>query len=315
MSEAAKLIQKADRIVLLTHIDPDADTLGSALGFYHVLKRMGKRVYVVNTTKIPYNLDFLPGISKIKKELPQKCDLMISFDCSSPDRLGVELAEVSLINFDHHKSNTLFGDINIVDPQAVATASVVFRFMEEAGYFVPKESALCLYTALADDSGFFRYERVDERTFSQAARLCALGADAEYVARMLTMREPLAKMRLMAQLLETLELRLDGQVGVIRLTQDMLRHTGATKEMADEALDMVRRLATVEVALLLRQEEDGRIKVSMRSKERVDVGKVAVEFGGGGHERAAGFTAFEKDFDTLLERLLQRLKEELGVEA
>ena len=315
MSEAIRLIENAHSVVLLTHVNPDADTLGSALGMYHILKRKGKKVYVLNTTTLPYNLDFLPGIQKIRKELPPKYDLAISFDCGSLDRLGIESVDAPMINFDHHASNTHFADINIVDPKAAATAQVVYRFVKEAGYTVPKESAICFYTALVDDCGFFKYDTVGRDTFEFAAELCGQGADPEYVARMLTMREPLAKIRLITKVLETLELQLGAKVAVVRVTQRMLKETGGTKEMADDALNMARSLATVEVAVLLREEEDGRIKVSLRSKERVDVGKIAVAFGGGGHRRAAGFTSELHDFDRVLEQVLEKLKEELEFEA
>ncbi len=311
MQEAIEKIKEAHHIVLLTHVDPDADTLGSALGMYHSLKKMGKKANVINTTQIPYNLDFLPDIQKIKKELPKRYDLMISFDCGSFDRLGIEKKEAFLINIDHHRSNTMYGDIDIVDPEAAATAEVVYALLEEGALPIPKESAISLYTALVDDTGFFKYESVKAGTFDLAKKLCERGASPEWVARMLTMREPLSKLRLLPLVLQTLTLHLNAKVASLRLTQQMLAQTGGTKEMGEEALNMARNLATVEVALLLRQEEDGRIKVSMRSKERVDVGKIAVAFGGGGHKRAAGFTSELHDFDEVLERLLDAIKKEI----
>ncbi len=311
ITQAIQKIKEARHIVLLTHIDPDADTLGSALGLYHSLLALNKRASVINTTKLPYNLDFLPGIDKIKKELPKRYDLMISFDCGSFDRLGIEKKEFFLINIDHHRSNTMYGDINIVDPAAVATSEVVYALLEKGGMPIPKESAISLYTALVDDTGFFKYEGVGARTFELAKKLCEKGASPEWVARMLAMREPLSKLRLLPLVLQTLTLHLNAKVASLRLTQQMLAQTGATKEMGEEALHMARNLATVEVALLLREEEDGGIKVSMRSKERVDVGKIAVAFGGGGHKRAAGFISDLHDFDRVLHVLLEAIKKEM----
>ncbi len=310
IQEVIGKIHEARHIALLTHVNPDADTLGSALGMYHSLLAMKKRASVVNTTQLPYNLDFLPGIQKVKKELPKHYDLMISFDCGSFDRLGIEKKEGFLINIDHHRSNTMYGDINIVDPTAAATAEVVYKLLEEGEMPIPKESAISLYTALVDDTGFFKYESVGARTFELAKKLCERGASPEWVARMLTMREPLSKLRLLPLVLETLTLHLGAKVASLRLTQQMLAQTGGTKEMGEDALNMARNLATVEVALLLR-EEDGRIKVSMRSKEWVDVGKIAVAFGGGGHKRAAGFTSDLHDFDRVLQILLEAIKKEL----
>ncbi len=314
MTEAIRKIKEAGSIALLTHINPDADTLGSALGMYHALKELGKRVVVVNVSELPYNLDFLPAIERVQKKLPSWSDLWISFDSGSFDRLGIEEKEAFLINIDHHRTNTMYGDINIVDPDAAATAQVVYELFEKGGFPVPEPSAVCLYTALADDTGFFKYDSVKADTFDLAKKLCAKGASPEYVARMLTMREPLSKLRLLPMVLETLELRMNAKVAILRLTQGMLQKSGGKKEMADDALNMARNLVTVEVAILLRQEEDGRIKVSLRSKSYVDVGKIATKFGGGGHRRAAGFTSDLEDFDRVLQMVLEEIKKEIKSE-
>ncbi len=309
--EAFELLQKAHSIVLATHVNPDADTLGSALGVYDILQRMQKRVVVVNTSTLPYNLDFLPGIEKIKKELPQRFDLLISFDCGSFDRLGIPKPINPIINIDHHRSNTHYGDYNIVDPDAASTSEVAYRFFKDNGIAPTKNAAICFYTALVDDTGFFKYDTVRASTFSFAKELCEYGAKPDWIAAMLTMREPLAKLRLLPLVLETLKLFIDGRVAVLRVTQQMLQKSGGTKEMADDALTMARSLATVEVALLMREEENGDIKVSLRSKSYVDVSKIASIFGGGGHRRAAGFTAASTNFDELLKKLLEILKKEI----
>lgn len=314
MKEVLEKIEKAKHIALLTHLNPDADTIGSALGLYHILKKMRKRVTVINTSVLPYNLKFLPDFSKIKANMPQQADLWISLDCGSFDRLGVDKKEAFLINIDHHKSNTMYGDLNIVEPTCASTSQVVYKVVKELELPVPKESAICFYTALVDDTGFFKYDRVNAEVFAFAKELCELGAKPDMIATELTMREPLAKLRLIQMMLETLELRLQAKVAIVRLTQEMLQSSGATKEMGESALDMARSLATVEVAVMLREEEDGRIKVSMRSKTEVDVGKIAVTFGGGGHKRAAGFTSDLHDFDRVKELVLQSLAKELYIE-
>ncbi len=310
MTEAWQLIERAKSVTLLTHVNPDADTLGSALGMYHILKNMGKKVHIFNATRLPYNLDFLPGITKVRNAF-QEAECYISFDAGSFDRLGIKNECSPLINIDHHATNTRYGTYNIVDPTAAATAQVVYDFCKANGAKIPKESALCLYAALVDDCGFFKYESVDASVFEFAKELCEAGAQPEYVAQMLTMREPLAKLRLIQKVLATLELKINAKVAIVYLTQQMLAETGGTKEMADDALNMARSLATVEVAVLLRQEEDGRIKVSLRSKSRVDVGAIALSFGGGGHKRAAGYTSDLHDFDRVLQQLLNALQGEL----
>ncbi len=310
MNEAWRLVQDAKSVTLLTHVNPDADTLGSALGMYHVLRQMGKRVHIFNATRLPYNLDFLPGIEKVRDTF-KEAECYISFDAGSFDRLGIKNECSPLINIDHHATNTHYGTHNIIDPTAAATAQVVYDFLRANGVAIPKTSALCFYTALVDDCGFFKYESVDARVFAFAKELCEAGAQPEYVAQMLTMREPLAKLRLIEKVLATLELKLNAKVAIVYLTQAMLAQTGGTKEMAEDALHMARSLATVEVALLLREEEDGRIKVSLRSKSSVDVSVIAQRFGGGGHKRAAGFTSDLHDFATVVQKVLEAIKGEL----
>jgi phosphoesterase RecJ-like protein len=307
--ECWEKILEHKHIVLATHINPDADTIGSALGLYHILKRYGKKLTLFNATNLPYNLDFLPDINKFKDSFSKEAKLLISLDCGSFDRLGVDGFDGEIINIDHHKSNSFFGDINIVKPEYGATAQVVFELLEKNGVKLNKDSALSLYTALVDDTGFFRFESVDEDVFLTASKLTKAGANPYYVAKMLKMREPLSKVRLIQELLETLQLYLKGRVGAVFLTNNMLEHTGATKDMANDVLDMVRSLATVEVAMLFREEEDRKVKVSLRSKEKVDVSKIAIHFKGGGHKNAAGFTK-EGTFDEILTQLLRILKRE-----
>ncbi len=304
---------EAKRVVIFTHINPDADSLGSALGLYHFLTKKKKKVWVYSpSSSLPYNLDFLPGFNKIKTTLPKSYDLAISCDCGSFDRLGVEKVDTFLINFDHHASNDNFGDINIVDPLSSSTSEVVYWFLKRNNFEIPLESAICFYTAMVDDNGFFKYDRVKESTFLMAKELCEIGVNPNEIATLLTMREPLSKLRLTTLLLEGLELKLEGKVALLNLTLKMLEDTQATKEMAQEALDLARALAIVEVAILFREENAYEIKVSLRSKNRVEVGKIALEFGGGGHKLAAGFTFKKEDKEQVLALLLKRIQKELG---
>jgi len=307
-----QLLEKAQRVVIFTHINPDADTLGSGLGLYHLLRQLKKKVWVFNASShLPYNLDFLPSFSKITSTLPKEYDLAISCDCGDFKRLGIEKVDSFLINFDHHQSNTRFGDLNIINSSASSTSEVIYWYLKKEGFKIPKESGICFYTAMVDDNGFFKYDRVNASTFEMAKELVELGVNPYQVATNLTMREPLSKLQLTTRLLEGLELELNGKVALLTLTLLMLEQTGATKEMAQEALDLARALAVVEVAILFREENEEEIKVSLRSK-RIDVGKIALEFGGGGHKLAGGFT-FKKEEEKLIkQKLLERIEKELG---
>lgn len=284
-------ITGAAGVVLISHVNPDGDALGSSLSLYGVLQRMGRRVAVVNVTApLPAKLDFLPHIGKIKRTLPAGFDLIVAFDCGSFDRLGIERPKgIGLVNIDHHGSNTRYGDVNLIEPDAASTSQVVYRMLCRVGAPIDRDTAVCLYTALVEDTGFFRYESVTPEVFAMAGDLCRRGANPGEIARMLTERNPLAKLRLTAAALGTLRLLRGGTAGCVTVTRAMFDASGAAVADSDELVGAVRSLATVTTAIVLREETDGRIKVSLRTKHPVDAAAIAAAFDGGGHLRAAGF--------------------------
>ncbi|WP_457564205.1 DHH family phosphoesterase [Caminibacter sp.] len=306
--DAFEKIKEAQKIVLISHINPDGDALGSSLSMYPILKNMGKKVTVFNVTKpLLQYLDFLPNFDKVTDKLPKEYDLMISFDCGSFDRLGIEEKPPFLINFDHHISNTNYGDINIIDPKAASTSQVVYNFCKANGIDIDKDSATCMYTALVTDTGSFQYESVNDKVFEMAADMVRCGVEPAYVAKMLFQRDRLSRLRLLAKAYETIELCCDGKVAFVEVTREMMEITGAIKDDTDTIVNSVRALAPVEVAVMLREDDDG-IKISLRSKNYADVSKIAVKYGGGGHIRAAGAT-IKNEFD--FEKVKNMLKEDL----
>ena len=304
-------IESAENIVLISHINPDGDALGSSLSLYSVLKKMKKNVKVFNATKpLPMYLDFLPNFDKVTNQLPKNIDLMISFDCGSFDRLGIEEKPNFLINIDHHISNTNYGDINIIDPKAASTSQVVYNLLKTNNVEIDKDCAVCLYTALVTDTGSFQYESVNDKVFEFAADMVRCGVEPEYVAKMLFQRDRLSRLRLLAKAYDTIELCCDGKVAFVEVTKEMMEITGAIKEDTDTIVNSVRAIASVEVACLLREEDEG-IKISLRSKNYVDVSKIAIKYGGGGHIRAAGATINEFDFEKVKKMLKEDLKKVL----
>ncbi len=308
--KAWERIKEADSIVLISHINPDGDALGSSLSMYPVLKNMSKKVTVCNLTKpLPDYLDFLPNFNKVTNKLPKSYDLMISFDCGSFDRLGIEEKPPFLINIDHHISNTEYGDINIIDPKAASTSQVVYNMLKTNGIDINEESAVCIYTALVTDTGSFQYESVNDKVFECAADLVRCGVKPDYVAKMLFQRDRLSRLRLLAKAYDTIELCCDGKVAFVEVTKEMMEITGAIKEDTDTIVNSVRAIASVEVAVMLREDDEG-IKISLRSKNYADVSKIAVKYGGGGHIRAAGATLKgEFDFSKVKNMLKEDLKE------
>ncbi len=308
--KAWEKIKNSDNIVLIAHVNPDGDALGSSLSLYPILKEMNKNVKVFNASKpLPMYLDFLPNFNKVVHNLPKKIDLMISFDCGSFDRLGIDEKPEFLINIDHHISNTNYGDINIIDPKAASSSQVVYNLLKTNDIKINKETAVCLYTALVTDTGSFQYESVNEKVFEFAADMVSCGVKPDFVAKMLFQRDRLSRLRLLAKAYDTIELCCEGKVAFVEVTKEMMEITGAIKDDTDTIVNSVRAIATVEVACMLREDDEG-IKISLRSKNYADVSKIAVKYGGGGHIRAAGATLKnEFDFEKVKNMLKNDLKE------
>ena len=307
--EAAKLIDEASAVTIVTHLNPDADTLGTGLGIYALLKSHTKKpVEIVNASDaLPRYLDFLPNFSKIKKKIEYEKSLVIGVDCGSIERFGVALEGHPVINIDHHHSNTHFGTLNAVLPDFASASQVAFRLFEKLYAIIP-QSAACFYTALLSDTRYFTTSSVNAEVFETASELVGLGADPAQIATNFTQRRPLASLRILERALHSLSLYLEGRVAVMEITPEDIEATGAAMPDMDGIVDYGKSLATVEVAVLLIGLKDGTVRVSLRSKG-ADVSRVAAHFGGGGHKVASGFTLKGREMqeivDTILEQIMQ----------
>jgi phosphoesterase RecJ-like protein len=213
MIKAFKRVKSAKSIVLVTHINPDGDTISSALAIYAVLKRMGKKVHLYNHSKeLPLKYDFLPNFKRFKSVLPPKYDLLISLDSADFKRLGIEKVECDIINIDHHKSNTNYGTFNIVNPNRPSASLVVYDFLVENRELISRDIATCIYTGLVSDTDFFIHRGVDENVFKIASELVKRGADPIKVGENLKRRDSLAKLRLTELFLKSIELKKDAKI-------------------------------------------------------------------------------------------------------
>ena len=309
--EVKKKIDHAESITILSHLNPDADTLGTALGIYAVLTQSkGKRVEVVNASKdLPLHLDFLPNFKKIKHQIDYDDSLIISCDCGSVDRLGFDLKGRDILNIDHHASNTQYGSINVVVPGYASASQVAFRLFDEH-HHVDANAATCFYTALLSDTRYFTTTSVNEEVFRVANTLVVLGAKPDEIARNFTQRRPLSSLRILERALRSLSLYHEAKVATLMVSQEDIKATGAKVPDMEGVVDYARSLATVEIALFAMELEEG-IRISLRSKT-VDVSKVALSFGGGGHKVAAGFTLTQCGLQESIDTILQRI-EELGL--
>jgi phosphoesterase RecJ-like protein len=306
-ADALALIQNSQKIALVSHITPDADALGSALAFYLALKKMGKNVKIFNATKIlAKQYDFLPSFSKITHTFPKNCDLVISFDCGSFDRLGITKTSFKLINIDHHASNTLYGDINIVDKNHASTSSIVFNVLQSFGIKIERDIATCIYTALAEDTNFFTTNSVNEAPFLLAATLVKLGADPADIARNLTQRDSLAKVRITALFIDSIDLIKDGKIAIGEVNEESFKKSGALRYDTTKLVDILLNMQTVELAIFILELPDGAYKLSMRSKQ-IDVSKIATKFGGGGHKHAAGLEIERAEKEEILQQIIDEV--------
>ena len=309
--EVKDKIENAHAISILSHVNPDADTLGTALGIYALLSQdKSKKVEVVNaSTDLPRHLDFLPNFHKIKHQIDYADSLILTCDCGSLDRLGFDLAGRDIINIDHHHSNTRYGTINVIDASCASASQVAFALFREM-YTINENSATCFYTALLSDTRYFTTTSMNEEVFNVARELVKAGAVPNEIAYHFTQRRPLSSLRILQKALDSLTLHHEASIATLMVTKKDMEETGATVPDMEGIVDYGRSLATVEVAVFAMEMRDG-IRISLRSK-KADVSKVAMAFGGGGHKVAAGFTlkqiGLQESIDTILSKI-----EELGI--
>ena len=291
-------IRQGNRFLLTSHVNPDGDAIGSELGLARLLRGLGKGAVVWNHDPTPTLYRPLPGSERIHvgeeppAGFPDMFDAVIVLECPSPDRTGLEkqLAERPVINIDHHLGNQCYGVINWVDSAAPAVGEMVYRLAQGLKVSLEPEVASCLYLTLVTDTGGFRFSNATAAAFEAAATLVREGAHPEQVSQWLYESQPLAVVRLLGEMLQTLQTHEAGRVATGRLTREMFARVGASPGDSEGLIDHLRSIAGVDAVALIRELEDGSHKVSLRSRGEVDVEKIARHHGGGGHRNAAGFT-------------------------
>jgi len=278
-------------ILFLAHVYPDGDVLGSLLGLGLALAESGHPVTLAGPDPVPFPLHFLPGAALVQqwREARAMFELVLLADCPDPGRTnglleGARGAATRVVNIDHHPDNKRYGDVNWVDPRASASGEMVYDLITALGLPLTPEVATNLFTAIHTDTGSFRYSNTTPQALRVAADLVARGAAPASVAARLYERRPAEHLRLLGRLLQQVEVSADGRVAWLALP------AGSVPEAFPEAEDLVtypRSIAGVEVAFLLREVDAG-VKVSLRAKGEISVGRVAARFGGGGHTNAAG---------------------------
>jgi len=279
---------------MLGHVHPDGDVLGTLLGLGLGLEAAGWSVTYAGPHPIPDVLAFLPGAARWQtwSTLLGRFDVVVLTDCPNPDRTeGLLDAARStarhLLNIDHHPDNRRYGTVNWIDPAAAATGEMVFDLMEVLGLRVTPEIALNLFTAIHTDTGSFRYSNTTPRTFRIAAELTAAGADPAFVTDRLYQRRSPDALTTLGRVLGRIRVSQDGRVAWLTVPRELCSEAFLA---AEDLVTYPRSLDGVEVAMLLREEGEGRVKASLRGKGKIPVNRIAQRFGGGGHENAAGCT-------------------------
>lgn len=303
-------INKAEKIVIITHENPDGDAIGSSLAMKLALKQLGKEADVI-IPEFPSVFKFLPGIDEVKKESEiEKYDLAIALDCASPKLLNgfakyFDNAKVKVV-IDHHSSNTMFADYNYVDQDAPACAQLLLVCLSYFNIEVTKEIGTCILAGIITDTGGFRYDGVTADTFRFVSDLCDKGIKVSKVYQQVFASKTRAKFELHKIALDRLEFLEDGKVTFTYITKADEEKVNAQNGDYDGIVENGRDVEGVEVSVFLRETEKG-IKVSLRSKNYVNVSEVAMMFGGGGHIRAAGCT-IQGSIEQAKNQLLNRVK-------
>ena len=288
------LARTPGRALMLGHVHPDADVLGTLLALGEALEARGWQVVAGGPHPAPGALDFLPGVGRyaVMTALDGRFDVVVLTDCPNPDRTEGLLAAARaaaeiVVNIDHHPDNRRYGTVDWIDVGAAATGEMIYRLLVALGAPLTPSIASNLFTAIHTDTGSFRYSNVTPETFRIASALTEAGADPAAVSAALYERRAPDALRFLGESLSRVRVSDDGRIAWLALPAGLVPERFVESE---ELVNYPRSLATVKVGCLLRELGGGRVKVSLRAKGEVDVSRVAAKFGGGGHANAAGCT-------------------------
>lgn len=290
---AIAAIAEAHRIVLACHVNPDGDALGSLLGLGIGLTAIGKEVVLLSSDGVPVNFAFLPGSEMVQTNTDRRdFDLAIVVDSGDLSRIGnarpvVESAPI-LMDIDHHVTGAPFGQIQLLDGHAAATAEIVFDLLLSLGTEITIPIAENLLCGILTDTGSFRFRNTTPQTFQIASALTAVGASPNPIAEAVFENRPFASLKILGRALERMQISEDGKVVWSSVMQTDFAETGAADNDTDGVSTQLQSVRGAQVALFLRETEKGTFRVSLRSKEPFDVSAIAAKFGGGGHKLASG---------------------------
>jgi len=291
--EVCDALQHHDAFVVTSHVRPDGDAMGSSVALALALCAAGKRARVVMRDRLPIQVTAFPAVDEITfaDEIPEDESTVVVLECGDLERTGLRgLDRHPVINIDHHPGNTGFGTVQWFDGTAVACGEMVYAIIRELGTPLTSAMATHLYVAIVTDTGSFRYPGVSPRTFDICARLLEAGADPVAIARHLFDGTTLGRLRLQAAVLSTLEIHDSGTIASLSVNHATIADTGATPEETDGLINIPLSVKQINAVAFFKEGDPGEYRVSLRSKGVTDVGRIARNFGGGGHRNASGCT-------------------------
>lgn len=296
MNEIVRQLQAGQNFVLVGHAVPDGDCIGSLLAACTALRQMGKTVDMLLEDQVPQIYSYLALAAEIKRpfQLDMEPDTIIFLDCSDMERVGektlawLKEKKAALVNIDHHATNDMFGDFNYVEPEAAATAEILFHIIAQLPVEMNTNIADCLFAGIVMDTGQFLNSNTTSATLRTTATLLDLGSSVDRARTHLFESKPREEVLLLRQALQHLNFNRDGRIAWMLLPHEEIEAVGAGNIHPEGIINYARMIAGVEVALLFREITPGVVKVGFRSRGDIDVARIAAEFGGGGHKRASG---------------------------
>ncbi len=303
--------------MVVTHINPDGDALGSLLGMHLALVEMGKHSNALCADKVPEIYNFLPGHEQVVtglESLAHQPQFIIAVDAAEENRISGDLSAIrdqaKLINIDHHETNPGFGEINYVQPDATSTAELVHEIIRKTGHRLSTNVGKCLYTGLVTDTGGFRFAGVNSRTLRVGAEMLAAGFDSYDIIRPLYEEYPIRRIYLERLVLERLEILLDGRLVMSTIYSEDFEKLGADMSETENLVNRLRESKGVLAGILFTTMPNNVIRVSFRSKDSLNVSAIAKPLGGGGHSHAAGLRS-TLPLQELKEKIVQAVAQAL----
>ena len=313
MNDIINVIKENNVFNIYMHVSPDGDTLGSALALHAALLLLGKKAYLICDDVPAKHYEFLfQNLSILNAEKAKPAPVSIAIDCADLRRIGrakalFEKSNVT-VNIDHHLTNPSFAQYNFVNGHSSSTGEIIAQLLEKLGITINKEIATYLYTAISTDTGSFSYSNTTPACHILASKYVELGIDVAKLSSQLMNSRSLGKTRLLGLAISKLELFFEDRIGLIYIEQKDLASIGVSPEDCESIVDYIRDIDTVEIAIFIREMNNNKFKVSLRSKLYADVGSIAQGKGGGGHVRAAGFP-ITGDYDEIKAELINSAAE------